>query len=327
MDVQTVLHIMQGTESRFNEEDAAAFVSYCAERGLTPFAESYPLLFISNGKRNLSFKDHYSVQSRWAHVEGGYRKARKHIETEDGSTQIQVEIIPNRDYAIVLKAVELGADRVEEMEAYTCRVVGIVTKAEKTSKKYPPKGKTWEWLAEKRATEDALRQMFGKEPSQVRQILAISAQDRNEAVHALYGSQAPRQALAAPVESQVVEGVIVKKLDDEAPGWDDEGEDNNDLWDQEEQAESEELEELPSFVADTVKVLMTQKNTPYLMFTAGEDAASWFKSRDELLKAAPWIGTVYTKDDFQPGSALPLSIRVEYEVSGQYRNAVAFAKA
>jgi len=205
MDVQTVLHIMQGTESRFNEEDAAAFVSYCAERGLTPFAESYPLLFISNGKRNLSFKDHYSVQSRWAHVEGGYRKARKHIETEDGSTQIQVEIIPNRDYAIVLKAVELGADRVEEMEAYTCRVVGIVTKAEKTSKKYPPKGKTWEWLAEKRATEDALRQMFGKEPSQVRQILAISAQDRNEAVHALYGSQAPRQALAAPVESQVVE--------------------------------------------------------------------------------------------------------------------------
>ena len=205
MDVQTVLHIMQGTESRFNEEDAAAFVSYCAERGLTPFAESYPLLFISNGKRNLSFKDHYSVQSRWAHVEGGYRKARKHIETEDGSTQIQVEIIPNRDYAIVLKAVELGADRVEEMEAYTCRVVGTVTKAEKASKKYPPKGKTWEWLAEKRATEDALRQMFGKEPSQVRQILAISAQDRNEAVHALYGSQAPRPALAAPVESQVVE--------------------------------------------------------------------------------------------------------------------------
>jgi len=95
-----------------------------------------------------------------------------------------------------------------------------------------------------------------------------------------------------------------------------------DLWDEEEQDGG-----APSFVADTVKVLMTQKNTPYLMFTAGEDAASWFKGRDELLKAAPWIGTVYTKDDFQPGTALPLSIRVEYEVSGQYRNAVAFAKA
>ena len=95
-----------------------------------------------------------------------------------------------------------------------------------------------------------------------------------------------------------------------------------DLWDEEEQDGG-----ALSFVADTVKVLMTQKNTPYLMFTAGADAASWFKGRDELLKAAPWIGTVYTKDDFQPGSALPLSIRVEYEVSGQYRNAVAFAKA
>ena len=95
-----------------------------------------------------------------------------------------------------------------------------------------------------------------------------------------------------------------------------------DLWDEEEQDGG-----APSFVADTVKVLMTKKDTPYLMFTAGEDAASWFKGRDELLKAAPWIGTVYTKDDFQPGTALPLSIRVEYEVSGQYRNAVAFAKA
>ena len=102
-----------------------------------------------------------------------------------------------------------------------------------------------------------------------------------------------------------------------------------DLWDEEAQEEAHEEKEQapPSFVADTVKVLMTKKNTPYLMFTGGDlPGASWFKGRDELLTAAPWIGKQYSKDAFKPGVALPLSVRVEYEVSGQYRNAVAFAE-
>jgi hypothetical protein len=93
-----------------------------------------------------------------------------------------------------------------------------------------------------------------------------------------------------------------------------------DAWDAEEQADG------TSFVADTVKVLTTKAGKPYLMFTAGDEAASWFKGRDELLKAAPWIGQHVTKDQLAEG-AHPLRIRVEYEVNGQYRNAVAFSQA
>jgi len=93
-----------------------------------------------------------------------------------------------------------------------------------------------------------------------------------------------------------------------------------DAWDSEEQADA------PAFVADTVKVLTTKAGKPYLMFTAGDEAASWFKGRDELLKAAPWIGQHVTKDQLAEG-AHPLRIRVEYETNGQYRNAVAFSQA
>ena len=93
-----------------------------------------------------------------------------------------------------------------------------------------------------------------------------------------------------------------------------------DAWDSEEQADA------PAFVADTVKVLTTKAGKPYLMFTAGDEAASWFKGRDELLKAAPWISQHVTKDQLAEG-AHPLRIRVEYETNGQYRNAVAFSQA
>ena len=93
-----------------------------------------------------------------------------------------------------------------------------------------------------------------------------------------------------------------------------------DAWDSEEQADAS------AFVADTVKVLTTKAGKPYLMFTAGDEAASWFKGRDELLKAAPWISQHVTKDQLAEG-AHPLRIRVEYETNGQYRNAVAFSQA
>lgn len=92
-----------------------------------------------------------------------------------------------------------------------------------------------------------------------------------------------------------------------------------DAWDEEAQ------EDAPSFVADTVKVLQTKAGKPYLMFTAGDEAAAWFKGRDELLQAAPWIGQSVTKDQLATGQH-PLKIRVIYEQNGQYRNAIAFAQ-
>lgn len=93
-----------------------------------------------------------------------------------------------------------------------------------------------------------------------------------------------------------------------------------DAWDEDAQ------DEAPAFVADTVKVLQTKAGKPYLMFTAGDEAASWFKGRDELLQAAPWIAQSVTKDQLATGQH-PLKIRVIYEQNGQYRNAVAFAQA
>lgn len=134
-------------------------------------------------------------------------------------------------------------------------------------------------------------------------MLGVASDDDDDAgtsVHAPKPKQAAPAAAPAPVAGH-----------DEPP---------MDAWDSEEQADA------PAFVADTVKVLSTKAGKPYLMFTAGDEAASWFKGRDELLKAAPWIAQHVTKDDLAKGEH-PLRIRVEYETNGQYRNAVAFSQA
>ena len=141
-----------------------------------------------------------------------------------------------------------------------------------------------------------------EESEEVAAMLGVASDEDDDASASDHKPQAKPQPKPAAAQSQ--------DAPDEPP----------DAWDEEAQ------DEAPAFVADTVKVLQTKAGKPYLMFTAGDEAASWFKGRDELLQAAPWIAQSVTKDQLATGQH-PLKIRVIYEQNGQYRNAVAFAQA
>jgi hypothetical protein len=100
-------------------------------------------------------------------------------------------------------------------------------------------------------------------------------------------------------------------------GMDDGGSDEEpaDLWD---------AEASKRFVADTVLVLQGTKS-PYLRFRGDGIAANWFGGRDRLLEAAPWIGESVTKEQLGViGAEIPLQIGVQFEMRGDYLNAVSF---
>ena len=107
-------------------EHAASFLAVAEDRGLTPFQEIWPIFsakrekrgseWVTTGIKGLTFKEHYSVQSRWAQQAGGYstpyrkteRVTRPHpngYTNRDGSpkmvsgVEVTVGVIANRDYA------------------------------------------------------------------------------------------------------------------------------------------------------------------------------------------------------------------------------------
>lgn len=225
MEAKEVLHIMKATAPAATIEDAAAFLAMCRERGLTPFTEASPIVMDYNKRdgthvHSMSVKEHYAVAERWAAQSGGYTiRLREITHEKDGSYRARIGIVSNRDYAAVGQfcARVPGVDFKEELAGFM--VIGEATLTADEQRKPAPKGKSWEWLVEKRARESAILQKFGREPSQSRQLYtnALTVEQRREAAEALYPA-APQSALPAPVanaEPEPIEGEIIERAEAE----------------------------------------------------------------------------------------------------------------
>ena len=225
MEAKEVLHIMKATAPAATIEDAAAFLAMCRERGLTPFTEASPLVMDYNKRdgthvHSMSVKEHYAVAERWAAQSGGYTiRLREITHEKDGSYRARIGIVSNRDYAAVGQfcARVPGVDFKEELAGFM--VIGEATLTADEQRKPAPKGKSWEWLVEKRARESAILQKFGREPSQSRQLYtnALTVEQRREAAEALYPA-APQSALPAPVanaEPEPIEAEIIERAEAE----------------------------------------------------------------------------------------------------------------
>lgn len=343
MDAESTYMILRQTTESATMQDATAFLAICQERGLSPFVEASPIISDytrRDGKKvhSLAVKEHYAVQERWAQQCGGYIVYKREVERDKGGDLIaRVSVISNRDYAAVgkLAAMVPGIDFKEELARFVVIGEAVVTASESSRK--APATKTWEWVAEKRAREAALRQKFGKEPSQARQLYsqalaALTQSDIREGLTAMYPQRQALAVAADPVDAPVIEVITEDPTDYETANAQEAAEamypeamgaqpapEQPDLWDREAQ----------TFVADTVKVLATKNNKPYIVFSSsdGNLGAAWWKGRDAMLEAAPWIGQTYTKEHFGTvGVELPLVIRVHYEANGQYLNATGFER-
>lgn len=214
MDAETIFSVLKGASPHYTMEHARIMEAYGRDRGLTPFAEFSPMLFHNKdtGKYQISFKDHYSMVHRWAQERGGYRRTWRRLPANNGDVTVEVSIMSNRDYAIVLQACQYGANRDEEMKAYE-----HIAQATCTAKDYATKrltGKTQEWFALKRATEAALIDCFGKEPAQARQIYGantLTVEGARNALTALYPTKEP-EALPSP---EVIDGDYFDPVEDQ----------------------------------------------------------------------------------------------------------------
>jgi len=339
MDANTIFMQLQGTSKNYTLDHARIMEAYGRDRGLTPFAEFSPMLFFNKAtqKYQISFKDHYSMVHRWAQDRGGYRRTWKRLPAPTGDVKVEVDIISNRDYAIVLQACQYGADRKEEMEAYTHRAEGVCTAKDYADKRNT--GKSQEWFALKRATEAALIETFGKEPAQARKIYGanvLTVGERRDAASALYPPQ-EREALPAP---EIINGDIIDfDPDADAAAVEQFAEQERERY-ATQTPPPPEPPDPPEPQADYIDavefgVFTTQKGKLHIGFMAdGEKWPSvrWWGGRDALIEAAPWIGTgkdPATKDDLaQDGRRWTCPMRVFFEENDQgYKNATRFEQA
>ena len=246
MDAQSILTIMKMTQPLATLAHAEAMAEYGRSRGLTPFAEFYPIFSEKKEKRGrtwevvglkgLTFKEHYAVQNRWSQKSGGY--STPYINTErdvqyptgynddngnpkyDTGVVVRVGIITNRDYAALAQMALAripGWDYKEEREAFTHYGEGFVSNTHR-----PPSGWTVEAVARKRATEQALKLAFGKEPTQAANIYAVSMDEQRPrlelegAGNLLYPERKARPALAV-VDAEPVTLTVEEEVDDGPP--------------------------------------------------------------------------------------------------------------
>jgi len=215
MDAESTLMILRQTAASATMQDALAFLSICEDRGLSPFVEASPLIqdyTKSNGQKvhSLAIKEHYAVQERWAQQCGGYIVYKSEVEKTADGIIARVWVVANRDYAAVgkLAAMIPTLDFKEELARFTVCGEATVTQSEMNRK--APATKTWEWVATKRAREGALRQKFGKEPSQARQmytaaLTALSQADLREGIAAMYPQRQALTVAAEPLDVPVIE--------------------------------------------------------------------------------------------------------------------------
>lgn len=236
MDAESILTIMKMTQPLATLAHAEAMAEYGRARGLTPFAEFYPIFaeqkekqgqtWVVLGLKGLTFKEHYAVQNRWSQKSGGYSTP---VNITEAATEIdrynksipgiraRVGIITNRDYAALAQMALAripGWDYKTEREAFIHYGEAFVANSHR-----PPSGWTVEGVARKRAAEQALKLAFGKEPTQAGNIYAVSMDDQRprleveDARGLLYPERKSRPALAI-VDAEPITPVVAN--DDDA---------------------------------------------------------------------------------------------------------------
>lgn len=349
MDVESTLMILRQTVASATIQDALAFLSICEDRGLSPFVEASPLIqdyTKSNGQKvhSLAIKEHYAVQERWAQQCGGYILYKSEVEKTSDGIIARVWVIANRDYAAVgkLAAMIPTLDFKEELARFTVCGEATVTQSEMNRK--APTTKTWEWVATKRAREGALRQKFGKEPSQARQmytaaLTALSQSDLREGIAAMYPQRQALAVAAEPIGAPVIE-IITGEVAQEDAAVEPETQaelhtqsapdEPPDAWDEEEADNvAPETDEAFIDIAE-VGVFTSKTGKPHLgLMEAGHKWPDirWWDGRDKLLQAAPWLAQAATKEQLAVMDArYPFKARVYYEPDGDFKKAVRFER-
>lgn len=299
-------------------------LAYCRERGLSPIAEVY---FLPT-KTGWQPKEHYTVQARWAQAQGGYstpiRETDAHArgvvsewddskkrmaEKEVDGVRVRVGLITNRDQTALMRMAQLfpEADIHDLRDGYIHYAEAFVPNSHT-----PPAGKDNVWVARKRAEEAALREAFGKEPSQSRALYgdamamqAITANpdiDLADARRALYGSDVKPpvlDALPSPVDGEyvVAEPVALTKTQSDPDG--------------------------PHFTADSVWVNPSKKGDGFyynFVGSGGDNKATLFDWK--LLPTG-----MLSPDNLQTPGQYEVHCEVYYTVNGNYKNVTAIVVA
>ena len=224
-------------------EQAAAFIALAEDRGLTPFVECHPIFTTKKEKvggawtsrKVVSLKEHYNIAARWGQQCGGYstpvvettreirtvreydENKRGYVNAEKPGVKVRIGVLTNRDYAALIDLAQMripGFDFMTERAAFL--KWGEAWVADDHS---APSGKDATWVARKRATEEALLNAFGREPSQARQMYqaALTAEAHQDAVAALYPPTPTRAALPA---TPIIEGDFTPPSPPEPPPFD-----------------------------------------------------------------------------------------------------------
>jgi len=148
-----------------NDDEITAYAQYVVLTGLNPFREVYGWDSKGNGTGELVTKEHYALLVRWARSKENFAVRYQPIEANKGDTAYKCRLLRDSSRPVLQQLLMNEVSYQEAMEWATTEGLGIVRASEK-ARKGPPKGKDWDWVAKKRALEDALREAFGMPTTQ-----------------------------------------------------------------------------------------------------------------------------------------------------------------
>jgi len=156
---------------KMNDQEVLAYAQLVQQTGLNPCRnELYAWDSNGDGTGDLVTQLYYGILVRWAQDQEPFNAhftTTLDPDTEDITSQCQ--LVRQSDRKLLAELLTYGVEYREAIGLCASIGTGIITKAERWSRKYnkeitPPKGKSWPWKAEKRALVDAVRRAYG-EPS------------------------------------------------------------------------------------------------------------------------------------------------------------------
>ena len=155
---------LPGTKT-MNDEEIMAYAQYVVLTGLNPFREVYGWDSKGDGSGSLVTKEHYALIVRWAKSQESFTVRYWPIEAGQNDTAYRCRLLRDSGRILLQQLLASGVAYQEALEWATTEGLGIISAREK-AKKSPPKGKDWDWVARKRALEDAIREAFGMPTTQ-----------------------------------------------------------------------------------------------------------------------------------------------------------------
>lgn len=153
---------------KMNDTEIMAYAQLVHMTGLNPCSsELHGWDTRGDGTGTLATKIHYGVTIRWAKNQENFTTDFTCIAigSKSEATIYECQLLRQSDRPLLGQLLAGGANYKEALSWATSKGLGIIEAREK-SKKKPPKGKDWPWMARKRALEDAIHQAFGKSTTQ-----------------------------------------------------------------------------------------------------------------------------------------------------------------